>query len=196
MIEIYVKLSISRNSPSPLKQTEHLFPDASNKWGILILSFTLSMMWHNNKLLLCICLKNCMEAMDLKKIEKQSHLNRIGSCTYSRVRSGVNFLLSVIQVCKGEGPNSWNWDEAASCNYLYGRSITTTAGSSCLRQLMEQGQQGGKGNTISIFQTGKGDAETRQRGTGVLWASWGRMVALLQRHCCPWRCCRFSSGLW
>lgn len=31
MFEIHVKLSVSRNSPSSLKQTEHLFPDALNK---------------------------------------------------------------------------------------------------------------------------------------------------------------------
>lgn len=69
---------------------------------------------------------------------------------YSRARARAHFPLSVIQVCKGEeGPNSWKWEEAASCNYLFSRSITATPGSSCLRQQWQGTHRKGEKETSS-----------------------------------------------
>lgn len=90
----------------------------------------------------------------------------------SRARTRTHFLLSVTQVCKGEGPNSWNWEVAASCNYLFSRSITTTAGSSCFRQLMQQGQgTDSKGEKEIQSQFSKQERVMQRQGNGGLESS-------------------------
>lgn len=65
--------------------------------------------------------------MDLENSRKAKPLKQNGKLhIHCKARTGA---LSLIQVCKGEeGPNPWNWEEAASAIiYLAGPSLPLQA---------------------------------------------------------------------